>query len=124
MQIKLWEPTPGELARRWKLKHGEALTPTRQTFYVWFKQSTAKITPDNLFLLADLLDVNARWLVFYTAQNRDHMGKPLFPTPEMRRLLDSYAALGEAGREVLIEEATKLLRVQGPSAANPYPIKK
>jgi hypothetical protein len=92
-------------------------TPSRPTFYDWFKHSKPKISPRNLFLLSDLLDVNARWL----ALNDSSMAKPIIPDMEIQSLIDAWNNLSPVAREELIQEANKLLRVQGtPSKAQPF----
>jgi hypothetical protein len=98
-------------------KQPKVSTPSRPTFYDWLEHKDPKISIRNLFLLSDLLDVNARWL----AMNEGSMAKPLMPDMDAQPLFDAWNHLNAAAREELIKEANKLLRVQGvPSAANPF----
>jgi hypothetical protein len=92
-------------------------TPSRPTFYDWLKHKEPKIAPRNLFLLSDVLNVNARWL----ALNEGSMAKPIMAEMEAQELFDAWDNLGPAAREELIKEAQKLLRVQGtPTPASPF----
>lgn len=92
-------------------------TPSRPTFYDWMKHKEPKISPKNLFLLSDVLNVNARWL----ALNEGSMAKPIFAEMEAQELFDAWDNLGPAAREELVKEAQKLLRVQGkPTPASPF----
>jgi hypothetical protein len=108
------------LRTRWK-EHFKGIKdvtlPSRPTFYDWLGSDKPKISPRNLFLLSDLLNVNARWL----ATKDKGMSKPIYPDDEIQPLIDAWGALNPAAREELVREANKLLRVQGvPSAANPF----
>lgn len=94
----------------------DAKTPSRPTFYDWMKHRDPKISPKNLFLLSDLLNVNARWL----ALNTGSMAKPITQDMEIQRLVDAWLSLSPTAREELIKEADKLLRVQGTSVASPF----
>jgi hypothetical protein len=95
----------------------DAPTPSRPAFYDWLGSDKPRISPKNLFLLSDLLNVNARWL----ATRERGMSKPIYPDDEIQPLIDAWGALNPAAREELVREANKLLRVQGvPSAANPF----
>jgi hypothetical protein len=94
-----------------------AKTPSRPTFYDWLRHKEPKISPKNLFLLSDLLNVNARWL----ALNQGSMSKPITPDMEIQTVVDAWNNLSPAAREELVKEAEKLLRVQGTtSAASPF----
>jgi hypothetical protein len=93
------------------------VTPSRPTFYDWLKHKDPKISPRNLFLLSDVLNVNARWL----ALNEGSMAKPIMAEMEAQELFDAWDNLGPAAREELIKEAQKLLRVQGTATpASPF----
>ena len=95
----------------------EAPVPSRPTFYEWLSATKARISPKNLFLLSDLLDVNARWLDL----NQGSMSKPISPDDEIQALVDAWKHLSPTGREELLKDATKYLRVQGvTSPAYPF----
>lgn len=108
------------LQRRWRehFKGKGISTPDRQMFYQWLAADRPRITPENLFRLSDCLDVNARWL----ALNDGSPTKPLFPDPDLKRLLDAWNAMkGPAAREELLRAAANILAIQGePSAAHPF----
>lgn len=115
------EPTPAALHKAWLAKYGKTHAIARQSFYDWLKSEKPKISITHLYGLSDLLSVNARWL---SCQDHDvfgQMGKPMFVTPELRRLTDAFHALGPTGREELIRSANRLLAIQGESSSA-YPL--
>ena len=121
MARKSWVAEPTVLLDKWEEKYGTAATPSRQTFYSWFKATPPKIEPRKLFKLGELLDVNPAWL----ALESDHMAKPFTPGQDLQEFLDAYRHLGPKGREALVREASnearKLLDVQDEaSVAKPY----
>lgn len=111
---------PVVLRTKWKeffKGRKDAPLPSRPTFYDWLDSKESRISIKNLYLLSDLLNVNARWL----AIREGSMAKPIFPTDEIQPLIDAWNHLGEAARDELIKEANKLLRVQGTtSPAYPF----
>lgn len=121
MARKTWAQEPMTLMEKWAEKYGDKRTPSRQTFYAWFKAVPPKIEPEKLFDLGELLDVNPAWL----ALKSDDMSRPFTPGIELAEFLDAYRNLGPKGRDALVNEATKearkLLDVQGEaSIARPY----
>jgi len=121
MTRKGWAAEPMILMEKWADKFGPDETPSRQTFYAWFKADEPRIEPEKLFDLGDLLDVNPKWLVLKS----DDMSRPFTPGMHLREFLDAYEHLGPEGREELIQEANrearKLLRVQkSGTVADPF----
>ena len=121
MARKGWDAEAMTLMEQWEEKFGEENTPSRQAFYAWFKADDPKIDHEKLFDLADLLDVNPRWLTLKS----DDMARPFTPGMELKEFLDAYDHLGPKGRDALIKEvnreARKLLDVQEEaSIAKPY----
>ena len=111
------------LRTKWReyFKERKAIrTPSRPTFYDWLAHQEAKISPKNLFLLSDVLDVSARWL----GLNEGPVQKPFFQEDEIQILLDAWPHLNDAARDELRKEVQKLLRIQGVRGpVNPFPIK-
>lgn len=125
MQVRqIYPQTPAELQRRWIAKYGKKHPVSRQTFYDWFKSEKPKIAIPSLYALADLLDVNARWLALMPHPELGQMTKPIFLTPDIKMLTDAYLALGPTGRDELIKQANRLLAIQGEtSSAHPFKAK-
>lgn len=69
-----------ELARR--------VGVSKQAVGDWLKGRVTEIRPDNLYALADALQVEARWLATGKGSR-----KGLILTPEQRRMLQSYLRL-------------------------------
>lgn len=120
MQAKGWNPKPSDLMRQWNEKYPKHEI-SRTTANEWMGAKKPKITPKNLFMLADLLDVNARWFALMGNADRDSMTKPKFLDPDLRRVTDAYDALLPGFREDLVKEANRLLaRQDEASKAHPF----
>lgn len=108
------------LRTRWKeffKGRPEIKIPSRPTFYDWLASREPKISIRNLYLLSDLLNVNARWLSI----KEGSIAKPIFPTDEIQPLIDAWNNLSSEARDELIKEANRFLRIQGTtSPAYPF----
>jgi hypothetical protein len=125
MQVRqIYPQTPAELQRRWVAHYGTKNPISRQTFYDWFKSEKPKIAIMSLYALADLLDVNARWLSLFPGTDLGQMSKPIFMSPDRKALMDAFLALGPTGQDELITKANRLLAIQNESSqARPAKIK-
>jgi len=104
---------PVELARR--------LRVPRQTVSSWMTGEREALTPAMLFKLADVLNVNPRWLA---------LGPPHSPvamrsiSPQDEELLQIKDALEGDVRDQWISSGRTMVRLTARrSAANPFPIK-
>ena len=106
------------LIKKWGEVYGERRSPSRQAFYDWMKATSPKIDISNLYLLSDLLEVNARWLALGPPTP---ITKPFVPDDKIKVLIDAYKALQPDLQDELIKEAHKLLRLQAHiSRAKPF----
>lgn len=102
-----------ELARRMKVN--------RQTVHYWVSGQGDKLTPDLLFKLSDVLNVNARWLALGPPNSPV---KPISPDPSRMELVQIFAALPQEAREQWVSNGRSLVKILSPkSKANPYPVK-
>lgn len=94
-------PKAPALMKAWEAKFGKDLTPSRQAFYVWMRSDEPKITPPHLYKLADLLQVNARWL----AINEGTPTRPIFPTVDEVELWQIFNKLTPTGKATVLKSA-------------------
>lgn len=107
---------PAELARKMKV--------SRQTVQNWVNGRTEKITPELLYRLCDVVNVNGRWMALGDPHSPV---RPVFITPDEAEVLQIFKALAadKQSRDEWMSLGRKLVRVSTtPSTANPYPGKK
>lgn len=101
--------TPTELARRLKLN--------RQTVHKWVNGDVDALEVDLLFRLAEVLDMNPRWLA--TREGGPQAPRPL--SMEDQRVLDLYRSLKPGVRNSWVQSGDALLSASGePSVAQPF----
>lgn len=72
----------------------------RYTTELWMTGKRSKLTPELAYLVADKLEVNARWLILGPPNTPE---RPIYLTPDEVGLLDVYRALGpEMGHQWLL----------------------
>lgn len=101
--------SPAELASRLHLN--------RQTVHKWLSGEVSAIEPEHLFKLAELLEVDPKWL----ATQKGDPQPPERVTPELRQLIATYNALGERDQRLLQKHGTSMLEETGKtSPAQPF----
>ena len=101
--------TESELARRVKLN--------RQTVHKWLSGEVKTIDPDTLFKLADVLNVDPKWL----ATKEGEPQQPQRVSLEHKRLIELYNALPEHMRRAWLKSGDALLSETGDtSPARPF----
>jgi transcriptional regulator with XRE-family HTH domain len=98
-----------ELARRVKLN--------RQTVHKWWSGEVDTIDLENLFRLADVLEVDPRWLGTKEGDPQPQQRV----TPELRQLIATYQAMDDRDRRVWQRNGTAMLEESGKtSSAQPF----
>lgn len=101
--------TPADLARKLRLN--------RQTVHKWMTGEAIKLEPENLFKLADALEVNPRWLATREGEPQPPRTVPI----DDQRVLDLYKALPPAVRDSWVKSGDALLTATGePSKSQPF----
>ena len=108
--------TPSALAK--------ALDVHRQTVFKWLNGEVEDLTPEMLFKLADVLDVNPRWL--YAGPPESPI-KPRVLDPEQEELVQIKESLEKASpqaKDQWLSNGRSLVQIVAPtSRANPFPAK-
>lgn len=91
----------------------------RQTVHKWFKQDVKQLDPKYLFLVADVLDCNPRWLAL---KEGGPQRQPELELDEVKAV-QLYRAFGRnrAHRDTWMKQGNELLQLAtGPSVAQPF----
>lgn len=103
---------PSDLARRVKLR--------RQTVTKWVNDEVAFLEPKYLFLLAEALELNPRWLA--TREGDPQQARTI--SPDFQRVLDLYSALKPGVRDSWLKSGDALLTATGElSTAQPFKVR-
>jgi transcriptional regulator with XRE-family HTH domain len=102
--------TPADLARKLKVKP--------QTAYKWWAGQTQNISAQDIFLIADRLEVSARWLAGQDVSPDQRLSL----TPDLARALDVYNALPPQWQEYWISQGNDILNrlTLPPSTSRPF----
>ncbi|MGE0560002.1 MAG: helix-turn-helix transcriptional regulator [Burkholderiales bacterium] len=99
---------------------GRRIGLPRQTVHRWINGDTKNMTHENLYKVADVLQVRARWLaVGDTAPTQIDLGEG-----DVVGLIKTYEALSPAAREQWLAIGRTLLSMHNPgkgTIADPYP---
>lgn len=105
--------TPSELARRMKVN--------RQTVHLWLTGQRAKLTPEMLYRLVDVLNVSARWLAFGPPYSPV---RPVQMDPTRHELISIFEALDDQAKEQWLSSGRTMVRLTAKASINnPFPVK-
>lgn len=97
---------PTELAKRLKMR--------RQTVHKWLSGDVEKLDAASLFLLADELELSARWLA-----TRDGQPQPKRTiSPDDQRVIDLYNGLKPEARAAWVQTGDTMLKLTGETSKN------
>ena len=93
--------TPAELAVKVGQKTGKKITP--EAVRKWEKPAgeggVKNLEAANLYALADIFDINARWIALGP---KNSPMRPIFPTEQETELIDLFRAMNEASRTAFL----------------------
>jgi transcriptional regulator with XRE-family HTH domain len=105
-----------EFARRLNVKRPNF---HRQTVHKWFKDNVKQLSPEYLFLVADVLECNPRWLALREGEPQQQPQLSL----DQIKAVQLYNALRKhpAHRDQWMRNGSDLLQLAtGPSVAQPF----
>ena len=104
--------TPKGLADRVARNTGQTITP--EAVRKWEKDQVKNLEIANLYALADIFDINAKWIALGPLKNSPL--RPLFPSEAEKELVSMFRQMTETSRTALLALGKQILASQSTTA--------
>ncbi len=104
--------TPKGLADRVARTTGQTITP--EAVRKWEKDQVKNLEIANLYALADIFDINAKWIALGPLKNSPL--RPLFPSEAEKELVSMFRQMTETSRTALLALGKQILASQSTTA--------